>query len=140
MIFLKILFFENNLRAEESGVRGFRTQLQRIEFSCIRYGGENVHKFHLEHIAMVMMMMTMMMMTIMMMTMMMMTMKMVMMMISPPGQNKDIVFNEGGVEPEVERTLLVVLWHLLRSIRLKKKLQRKGDKNGFWSTKNGHFS
>ena len=71
MIFLKILFFENNLRAEESGVRGFRTQLQRIEFSCIRYGGENVHKFHLEHIAMVMMMMTMMMMTIMMMTMMM---------------------------------------------------------------------
>ena len=41
---------------------------------------------------------------------------MVMVMISPPGQNKDIVFNEGGVEPEVERTLLVVLWHLLRSI------------------------
>ena len=70
MIFLKILFFENNLRAEESGVRGFRTQLQRIEFSCIRYGGENVHKFHLEHIAMVMM--TMMMMTMMMMTLMMM--------------------------------------------------------------------
>ena len=35
---------------------------------------------------------------------------------SPPGQNKDIVFNEGGVEPEVERTLLVVLWHLLRII------------------------
>ena len=76
MIFLKILFFENNLRAEESGVRGFRTQLQRIEFSCIRYGGENVHKFHLEHIAMVMMMMTMMMMTMTMMTMMMMTMMM----------------------------------------------------------------
>ena len=67
------------------------------------------------------------------------TLKMVMVMISPPGQNKDIVFNEGGVEPEVERTLLVVLWHLLRSIRLKMKLQRKGDKNRFWSTKNGHF-
>ena len=46
------------------------------------------------------------------------TMKMVMtmMMISPPGQNKDIVFDEGGVEPEVERTLLIVLWHLLKII------------------------
>ena len=51
-----------------------------------------------------------------------MKMVMVMMMISPPGQNKDIVFNEGGVEPEVERTLLVVLWHLLRSIT-----QAKGE-------------
>ena len=79
-------------------------------------------------------------MMVMMVTMMKRTMKMVMMMISPPGQNKDIVFDEGGVEPEVERTLLVVLWHLLRSIRLKMKLQRKGDKNRFWSTKNGHFS
>ena len=57
-----------------------------------------------------------MMMMTMMMTMTKKTMKMVMMMISPPGQNKDIVFNEGGVEPEVERTLLIVLWHLLKII------------------------
>ena len=29
-----------------------------------------------------------------------------------PGQNQDVVFDEGSVEPEVERTLLVILWHL----------------------------
>ena len=29
-----------------------------------------------------------------------------------PSQDQDVVFDEGSVEPEVERTLLVILWHL----------------------------
>ena len=29
-----------------------------------------------------------------------------------PGQDQDVVFDKCSVEPEVERTLLVILWHL----------------------------
>ena len=31
---------------------------------------------------------------------------------NPPCQNQGVVFYKGGVEPEVERALLIILWNL----------------------------
>ena len=33
--------------------------------------------------------------------------------INPPCQNQGVVFYKGGVEPEVERALLIILWNLV---------------------------